>query len=344
VACEALRCDPIRQELMTSEHSIPFLYTPNLEPGEEWLDVVLHFHSSAPEKADHTKPGPPITEKFELSPHIWIERLDASVAKQIAEACSPRNFDVPIHEQQGHTYAFVRKSRLPGLFHDFGGIEELGATIALSRLIRPTTMGLRWAARVSMVNGVVKQILAFQPRGIVVDAFCSKAIERDWLTQEDGDHLKRLMGYITTRESMHKRVHNAYWHHEYAIRTYYVDHRWVFVCTGLEALVHSSGTGTTGQFISRVAELAKREGINFTGDELATAYSLRSELVHGGQFLSDQQARLTAEQIDLYDRLEETLRRVLLKAFENRSFAANFADPASIDAFMPMPSARKRKH
>ena len=250
---------------------------------------------------------------------------------------------MPIYDQQGHTYAFVRRSRLPGDFQDFGGIEELGATIALSRLIHPTTMGLRWAARVSMVNGVVKRILAFQPRGIAVDAFCSKAIERDWLTQEDGDQLKRLMGYITSREPMHKRVHNAYWHHEYAIRTYYVDHRWVFVCTGLEALVHSNGTGTTGQFISRVATLAKREGISFTGNELATAYSLRSELVHGGQFLSDQQARLTAEQIDLYDRLEETLRRVLLRAFEDKSFAANFADGRSIDTFMPMPPLKKKK-
>ena len=105
----------------------------------------------------------------------------------------------------------------------------------------------------------------------------------------------------------------------------------------------TSGTGTTAQFISRVASLAKREGISFSGDELELAYSLRSELVHGGKFLSDQQARLTVEQLDLYERLEETLRRVLLRAFEDRSFAANFADPASIDAFMPMPSPRKKK-
>jgi hypothetical protein len=328
---------------MQAERTVPFLYKPELELGEEWLDIILHFHSSAPGNADHIKPGAPIADRFELSSHIWIERLDASVAKQITDACSPKNFDMPIYDQQGHTYAFVRKSQLPGDFHDFGGIEELGATIALSRLVRPTTMGLRWAARVSMVNGVARKILAFQPRGIVVDAFCSKAIERDWLTSEDGDQLKRLMGYITSREPMHKRVHNAYWHHEYALRTYYVDHRWVFVCTGLEALVHSSATGTTAQFISRVASLAAREGISFRGDELESAYSLRSELVHGGKFLSDQQARLTAEQIDLYDRLEETLRRVLLRAFEDKGFAANFADPASINAYMPMPPPRKKK-
>ena len=74
-----------------------------------------------------------------------------------------------------------------------GGIEDLDAAIALSRLIRLTTIGSRWAARLSMVNGVLKQILAFQPRGIAVDAFCLTAIEQDWLTQEDDDQLKRLM-------------------------------------------------------------------------------------------------------------------------------------------------------
>jgi hypothetical protein len=328
---------------MTAIHSIPLLHIPDLELGEEWLDVILHFHSSAPEKADHTKPEAPIAERFELAPYIWIEQLDPSVARQIVEACNPRNFEMPIQDQQAHTYAFVRRSRLPGEFHDFGGVEELAAVIALSRLICPTTMGLRWAARVSMIKGVAKRILAFQPRGIAVDAICPKAMERDWLTQEDGNQLKRLMGYIATREPMHKRVHNAYWHHEYAIRTYYVDHRWVFVCTGLEALVHSSSAGTTAQFISRVARLAKQEGIDLSGQELAVAYSLRSELVHGGQFLSDQQARLTAEQIGLYDRLEETLRRVVLRAFEDKSFAANFADSNSIDTFMPMPLLNKKK-
>jgi hypothetical protein len=60
-------------------------------------------------------------------------------------------------------------------------------------------------------------------------------------------------------------------------------------------------------------------------------------------FLSDQQARLTAEQIGLYNRLEETLRRVLLRAFEDISFAANFMDGSSIDTLMPMPLLKRTK-
>jgi len=142
----------------------------------------------------------------------------------------------------GHTFAFVRKSRLPGYFSDTGGLEELAAVLAMSRLIRPTTMGIRNAARVAIVNGKVKRILAYQPRGALVDAFQSKQNDQDWLGVSDAQRLKLLMPWITTKELMPRRIHNAYWHHEYAVRTYYVDHRWSFVCTGLEALVMQART------------------------------------------------------------------------------------------------------
>jgi len=44
-------------------------------------------------------------------------------------------------------------------------------------------------------------------------------------------------------------------------------------------------------------------------------YKTRSGLVHGSQFLSET-VRLTDTEVHLYDRLEETLRKVLLRAFE----------------------------
>jgi len=89
--------------------------------------------------------------------------------------------------------------------------------------------------------------------------------------------------------------------------------------------VHSSWQHSTAQFVHRVGLLGTREGISFTDDDLVRAYELRSGLVHGSQFLSDQ-AQLTEEEINLYERLETTLRRVLLRAFEDRSFASNFKD------------------
>lgn len=318
----------------------PRLYAPSLEPDEEWWDVILHFHTSHPANAENGN-NPPISERFTLAPNIWIERLDAVVARHIAEACSPRNFNLPIQGQLPHTYAFVRKSRCPGLFEDTGGLDELWSVLNLSRIIRPTTMGNRFAARVSIVNGVVKQVMSYQPKGAMLDVFSPKVSEQDWLGIPEAERLRSLMPWIITRELLPRRVHNAYWHHEYAMRTYYVDHRWSFVCTALEALVHSNRNGSTAQFVHRVGLLGGGQGITFTEAELVRAYELRSGLVHGSQFLSEQ-ARLTDEELDLYHRLEDTLRAVLLRALEDRSFAANFTDEAAIDAFMPMPPKRMR--
>jgi hypothetical protein len=79
------------------------------------------------------------------------------------------------------------------------------------------------------------------------------------------------------------------------------------------------------------------EGIVFNDAELERAYDLRSGLVHCQQFLSDQSNRLSDAEYSLYDKLEETLRRVLLHAFEDRNFAACFNDAQSIDNLLHYP-------
>jgi hypothetical protein len=91
------------------------------------------------------------------------------------------------------------------------------------------------------------------------------------------------------------------------------------------------------KFVSKVGRLAHMEGIVFSDAELERAYDLRSGLVHGQQFLSDQSNRLSDAEYSLYDKLEETLRRVLLHAFEDRNFAACFNDAQSIDNLLHYP-------
>ncbi|MGA3372419.1 MAG: hypothetical protein ABSC48_11740 [Terracidiphilus sp.] len=205
-------------------------------------------------------------------------------------------------------------------------MEELAAVVAISRLVHPTTTGLRYAARVSLVNGQVRQILAFQPRGVSVDVFWSKADRRDWLTIAEAQHIKLLMPLIMEKRLLPKRIHNAYWHHEYAMRTYYVDHRWVLISTGLDALVNIDPYQGQKKFVSRVNRLAQSHSISLTENELEKAYKLRSSLVHGQQFLSDQGNKLTDAEIALYDKIEEVLRRTLLRAFEDNHYATHFRD------------------
>ena len=75
---------------------------------------------------------------------------------------------------------------------------------------------------------------------------------------------------------------------------------------------------------------------------MIAGYKTRSGLVHGSQFLSEM-VRLTDAEVNLYDRLEETFRKVLLRALEDRTFAANFRDEKAIEAFLPLPPPSKIK-
>jgi hypothetical protein len=119
-----------------------------------------------------------------------------------------------------------------------------------------------------------------------------------------------------------RRVHNALWHHEYAARTYYLDHRWTLVVTGLEALVHTDRRRSTAQFTGRVTKLASELAINLSKADASEAYDLRSQLAHGAAFLSTGTTqRLSPSQVGLYDRLEDILRLAVLRGMKDKAFA-----------------------
>ena len=72
-------------------------------------------------------------------------------------------------------------------------------------------------------------------------------------------------------------------------------------------------------------------GPTITTSESNDAYDYRSRLSHGDGFLSDMvQADLT-----LYDKLEETLRLAILKAFLEPAFATVFTNDSQIEARWP---------
>jgi len=47
--------------------------------------------------------------------------------------------------------------------------------------------------------------------------------------------------------NMHDRVHRAYLKHEYAMRWFYLDVRWMFVVSGLEGLIANSAVAGGGR-------------------------------------------------------------------------------------------------
>lgn len=80
-------------------------------------------------------------------------------------------------------------------------------------------------------------VKAIQCKGISPDVFvCTSG--RDWLSAKDGENLRKLMPWSSKDKRMHDRVRRAYWNHEYAMRSVYLDMRWPLVVSGLEALIN----------------------------------------------------------------------------------------------------------
>jgi hypothetical protein len=135
-----------------------------------------------------------------------------------------------------------------------------------------------------------------------------------------------------TKPSFPERVSRALWYFDYAQRTYYADLRWTMVATALEALIHTGTTNSTRHFKYRVPALAADVGsTTITASESDAAYDFRSRLSHGDSFLYD----MPQADINLYDKLEETLRLTVLKAFREPTFAGVFLDDSQIEARWP---------
>jgi hypothetical protein len=302
----------------------------------QYRDVVIHTNAPIFGKEEEARNFPPVQERIDLSEQIWIGRIDLETAKAVMDTCEPKALGVmPPVRQFAHLYAFVRE--IPGHadIHRWDHDNELTGVIGLSRLMHPTSIGYDYAARIGFESDGAKQIFPAQIVGISKEAFLSPNRKRNWLTDADANSLRELVPLL--RKDLPRRVHNGLWHHEYALRTYYLDHRWTLVCTGLEALVHTDRTRNTAQFTLRVPLLAAEVGVNISEADALEAYDLRSRLAHGVSFIATG-ASLgpTPSQLDLYDRLEDTLRGAVLKGMRDPAFANVLQDDAGIRARWPI--------
>lgn len=302
----------------------------------QYRDVVIHTNAAIFGNEEEVRESPPVRQRIDLSQEIWLGPLELEAAKAIMDTCEPTASGVISPARPfAHLYAFVRE--LPGHadIYRWDHDNELTAIIGLSRLVHPTSVGFEYAARVGYEPDTVKRIYPAQIVGISKEVFLSPNRTRDWLTEDDANAVRELVPGL--REELPKRVHNGLWHHEYALRTYYLDYRWALVCTGLEALVHNRNRNTA-QFTLRVPRLAAELGIHISEQEAVEAYDLRSRLAHGVSFISTAaNTGSTSAQLDLYDRLEDTLRLAVLRGMRDESFADILRDDAQIRKRWPIP-------
>jgi hypothetical protein len=306
--------------------------------------VVLHI-AQGPSRAEKQNGPPLITEggRFPLSDDIWIERLDEELAKDIKEACEPPHRNIGTHRYDNHLYAFV--SRVPDVEKSsYEGTSKLHAVVALSRLVNPTSTGDRYCVLVYHYGIKNSGIFSIRFRGISPD-ITLVTNPRDWLSVEDGKVLRTLMPWISGKK-MHPRIHRAYWNHEYAMRSYYLDARWTLVVSGLEALMNVGDKDVSWQFRGRVRQLAEEFQIGLSDDDLRTAYRLRSKLVHAEGFLFNLETILPKSQhSDLYGRLELLLRSAVKRCLLDENFGNFFRDAAAVKKrwkLSPKPTRRAR--
>ena len=273
-------------------------------------------------------------KRFELSSDTWVERLDEQLAKRIQQACEPPHFNIGKLAHDRHLYAFVKT--VPDVeSRRYEGLNELLAVTTLSRFIHPTTVGTRYCARVFHYGLPDSAIQAIQFGGLSPDVYISSGIN-DWLSVDHGEQLRSLMPYVFTKQ-MHRRIHRAYWNHDYAQHTFFLDMRWPLVVSGLEALINTDKVNVTRQFVERVFQLAKLERINLIKKEVRVAYDLRSKLVHTESFLGGLEKVLPqSKHRALYEKLEAVLRLTVQRCLLDEDFANHFRDATAVRAKWPI--------
>ncbi|HWZ53080.1 MAG TPA: hypothetical protein VNW54_16615 [Granulicella sp.] len=304
--------------------------------------VVLHIGPGRTVLQDVSLTAIGDAGRFDLTPDIWVERLDADLAKLIIRACDPPHHGINAIEHDYHLYAWVR--RVPSYeSKSFEGLQPMLGAIALSRLIQPTSTGLRYCAYISDLSPDARVVRAIPFKGISHDVILGPGT-RDWLTEADGTEVQKLMVWLG--RDMHERVRRAYWNHEYALRLYELDMRWPLIVGGFEALINTGRKEVTWQFTDRVSRLAAQFGISLTEDDLDKAYNLRSRLVHGERFLHALDASVPViDQPVLYQKLETLLRLTVRECLMDGSFHDHFKDGPTVEACWPLrpkPNAKSR--
>ncbi len=132
--------------------------------------------------------------------------------------------------------------------------------LALSRLIRPIPVGLRYCARVWLgPDGNARQIVPGPVDGRMAYGLCTPG--HVWyLAKEDVEKIRDTLPKDNP-QGLPRRVRWAGWQFDYLFYEYYPFRRWLFLCTALETLVHTDTRGSTKQFCVRGAKLAADAGM-----------------------------------------------------------------------------------
>lgn len=290
------------------------------------LDVVIHT----------TSPGidpsrTPTGERFNLSADLWIGAISNDFSEKIFKACEPAGYNFDPVRQFGQLYSFVRENPPNKDDLRWDPDQRLQLCLALSRVVHPTSVSMKYAARIFITSqGSVCKVVPGPVSGLGSRAFVVDT-QYDYLTKRNAEELKQLLEAFE-KKPLKDPIARAMWYHDYAFRTYEIDLRWTLVSTGIEVLIHTDRYNTTRQFVKRAQKLSMAVGAgDMTKSEAEEMYESRSSLSHGQGLRG-----LTSQKMDLYKKMEDILRVTIRKSIVDESFRAFLSDPGKIRQSWPI--------
>lgn len=299
----------------------------------------------------------PVRAKTYLGRTVWLGGLDHDLEKEVMVACEPRGHEFEPSRLYRPLYSFHRTVHTEAPFDseswDPGSF--LRRAILCSHLVRPTSAGLGYAARI--VEGEPRKVVPTVVHPGTAWLLDMPPMEartvQDWLTAEDAALTAKLVE-ASFRTTLPRRVGDALFFFEYTHYIPYTNVRWPVLVTAAEALLKVYGemsgrrhAGSSKVFVKRMKMVADLVGYPTEEDELRGAYEERSQLVHTGKFEAvpllnapeldgrDPQG-FTAERRHLYGLTEEILRRALSKCILDPEFAKKFEDDAAVMRSFPI--------
>jgi hypothetical protein len=301
------------------------------------FDVVLHHLKSdqpwnpKPEESGLLFPR----ERVYITDSLWIGPISEPIAKQIFQTCRPGAYGFERRQLRCRPLYVYGRELQPNQASNRDAWDEDGRLqqlISISRLLHPTSAGLRTASRIQTDDSDgLTWISQARLEGVQGDAFVSPSNLRDWLSVTELMELKQIAWVVSGRK-LSERVWRALWCHEYLSRSYEMDVRWPFAVTALEALLKVATEGLGRQFRNRSVALAAELGIkDYRMAQASEAWKRRSGLAHGQDL-----GQLSADDLKLYDVVEVLLREALLRALKDFELYKVFDDDAAIEKRWPI--------
>jgi hypothetical protein len=291
-------------------------------------DVVVQTTGATQTPLNIFQSQPPIRDRVHLRADLWVGPISHDI-DIILKACEPRGLNFDPIRQYGYHYCFVRESETethPSIQWDED--QELQRLILLSRLIHPTTASNQYSARLIRKGGELIQIIPGPTQGFGAHVWVPREDWRDWLTLEDISDIRELLPRFSLVE-LPLRIRRALHHFHFSQLTSSLDQRVACVVTALESILKTNRNDATKQFKERVAQLSALLEMGINESIAKQFYDDRSGYLHGsssGWIGREQEAR------SVYEKMEELLRKSLIKAVAEPAFAEFFISDANISA------------